>query len=62
MKKFFAPIVSCLFAANAFGLGQTTDGQLNASEKAYILSRFCTEVKYNFAFYICYARVLNLQL
>lgn len=51
MKKIFASIVSCLFAANAFGLGQMTDGQLNTSEKAYILSRFCTEVKYNFAFY-----------
>ncbi len=41
----------CLFALNTFSQEQTMEAKLNASEKAYILSRFCTEVKYNFAFY-----------
>lgn len=40
-----------MFVGNVLGLGQTMETKLNASEKAYILSRFCTEVKYNFAFY-----------
>ena len=31
--------------------GETEGRQLSSEEKAYILSRFCTEVKYNFAFY-----------
>lgn len=49
MKKF-ALLGICILALNIFGFGQPVETKLNASEKAYILSRFCTEVKYNFAF------------
>lgn len=40
-----------LFVVSTLGFGQAIQAKLNESEKAYILSRFCTEVKYNFAFY-----------
>lgn len=40
-----------LFSLGMLSYGQTLDAHLSASEKAYILSRFCSEVKYNFAFY-----------
>lgn len=33
--------------------GQEESGRLTASEKAFVLSRSCTEVKYNFAHYSC---------
>lgn len=51
MKKLFTVFVICLWANNILGAAQTTDQKLSPTEKAYILSRFCTEVKYNFAFY-----------
>lgn len=50
MKKIFILLWIYLFA-NPLAHGQTGEAKLNASTKAYILSRFCTEVKYNFAFY-----------
>jgi carboxyl-terminal processing protease len=50
MKKYFVILfVLCINSIILFG--QTPDHQLNASQKAYILSRFCTEVKYNFVYY-----------
>lgn len=51
MKKIFILLCICLLAGNFLASGQTENAKLDASEKAYILSRFCTEVKYNFAFY-----------
>lgn len=50
MKKYILFCV-CFIAIKTYCLGQTLATQLTAAEKAYILSRFCTEVKYNFAFY-----------
>lgn len=51
MKKILALLVICVFAQINPCFGQTAASKLSASEKAYILSRFNTEVKYNFAFY-----------
>lgn len=63
MKRILSVIGSSLFAVSAVCLGQplsqgmplakerTAKSSLSATEKAYILSRFCTEVRYNFAFY-----------
>ena len=51
MKKILILLCVCLFVKNTFAYGQTGETELNAPTKAYILSRFCTEVKYNFAFY-----------
>lgn len=51
MKRNLFLLGICLLAVNSLGFGQPVETKLNASEKAYILSRFCTEVKYNFAFY-----------
>ena len=48
MKKIHLFIIICLFINRPFAYGET---KLDASQKAYILSRFCTEVKYNFASY-----------
>lgn len=47
----FVLLIVCLFIGRISINGQTTSDKLDASKKAYILSRFCTEVKYNFAFY-----------
>ena len=51
MKKIFILLFVCLFINKSFAYGETGEAELNAPTKAYILSRFCTEVKYNFAFY-----------
>ena len=51
MKKIFILLFVCLFINKSFAYGETGKAELNAPTKAYILSRFCTEVKYNFAFY-----------
>lgn len=51
MKKIIALLGIGLMALNSLALGQAVETKLSAPEKAYILSRFCTEVKYNFAFY-----------
>lgn len=51
MKKTLILLCVCLFVNRSFAHGQTGDAELDASAKAYVLSRFCTEVKYNFAFY-----------
>lgn len=51
MKKILILLCVCLFAKESIAYGQTGEAELNAPAKAYILSRFCTEVKYNFAFY-----------
>lgn len=63
MKRFLILLEFCLLAASAICFGQVSSqgamlateqpkkNGLSATEKAYILSRFCTEVKYNFAFY-----------
>lgn len=40
----------CLLASCLVGYGNPTGAKLTSAEKAYILSRFCSEVKYNFAF------------
>lgn len=46
------PLAACVLAANgSLCYGQTDGNALGAAEKAYVLSRFCTEVKYNFAYY-----------
>lgn len=50
MKNIFVIIV-CLLTLYIPSFSQTTESGLGPAEKAYILSRFCTEVKYNFAFY-----------
>lgn len=51
MKKLFVLLGICLVAANYSVFCQAKESKLTTPEKAYILSRFCTEVKYNFAFY-----------
>ncbi len=63
MKRFISLFSLGILAACAVSLGQnvpqdmtpaieqTEKNGLSAAEKAYILSSFCTEVKYNFAFY-----------
>lgn len=51
MKKILILLFVCLFINKSYAYGQTGEAELNAPTKAYILSRFCTEVKYNFAFY-----------
>lgn len=51
MRKIFALLIACLSVGSVFVYGQSVENELDASKKAYILSRFCTEVKYNFAFY-----------
>lgn len=51
MKKTLILLCVCLFVNRSFAHGQTGNAELDASAKAYVLSRFCTEVKYNFAFY-----------
>lgn len=51
MKKIFILLCICLVAGNPLVYGQTENAKLDTSAKAYVLSRFCTEVKYNFAFY-----------
>lgn len=52
MKMHWRTIGLCflMFAAGTAS-AQNAESTLDASQKAYILSRFCTEVKYNFAFY-----------
>lgn len=46
-------VLAFAFATTAMGAvaQHTTDSNRIAAAKAYVLSRFCTEVKYNFAFY-----------
>lgn len=51
MKKILTLLGACLFAGYMSAYGQAAKTELDASQKAYLLSRFCTEVKYNFAFY-----------
>ncbi len=51
MKRIFAILGISLLAANSLSYGRTGEPKLAPTEKAYILSRFCVEVKYNFAFY-----------
>ena len=51
MKKILTLLGACLFAGYMSAYGQAAETELNASQKAYLLSRFCKEVKYNFAFY-----------
>lgn len=51
MRKIPLFLGICVLSANILSFGQNDEAKLNASEKAYILSRFCGEVKYNFAFY-----------
>lgn len=51
MKKISALLGICLLAITQPCFGQKPEQKLTPSEKAYILSRFCTEVKYNFAFF-----------
>ena len=51
MKKILILLFVCLFINKSYAYGQTGEAELNTPTKAYILSRFCTEVKYNFAFY-----------
>ncbi|MGL5787597.1 MAG: S41 family peptidase [Bacteroidales bacterium] len=48
MKKI---ILSIALLISGSIQGQTTENKLDEGKKAYILSRFCTEVKYNFAYY-----------
>lgn len=48
MRKILILFIVCLGLENHFAYGET---KLSASQKAYILSRFCTEIKYNFASY-----------
>lgn len=50
MRKILVLLGLSIFALHNSCLGQVVEKQLDASEKAYILSRFCAEVKYNFAF------------
>lgn len=52
MKIFRLPVGLCFLMFTAgMASAQKAENTLDASQKAYILSRFCTEVKYNFAFY-----------
>lgn len=51
MKKVFALLGIFLFVGNSAAYGQVEETEFKAAQKAYLLSRFCTEVKYNFAFY-----------
>lgn len=69
MKKLIRLLGICLLTLNNISYGQSSESRISASEKAYILSRFCTEVKYNFAFYdrlqfnwdsICYSLMPDL--
>lgn len=51
MKKITVLLI-CIFIKGSIILGQNTeDKELDASKKAFILSRLCTEVKYNFVHY-----------
>lgn len=72
MKKIFAMLGISVLATNfqCFGLaGEPTDAAFSPTDKAFILSRFCTEVEHNFAFYdkltfdwdsLCYATMNDL--
>lgn len=51
MKKILVLLIACLSVGRISVYGQAVENELDASKKAYVLSRFCTEVKYNFAFY-----------
>lgn len=51
MKPIFTLLGIILFLHSAPCFGQTPKSKLSATDKAFILSRFNTEVKYNFAFY-----------
>lgn len=55
MKKIIKTIIVFLFACSIFSVAeigaQTNSKGLTDAEKAYILSKWCTEVKYNFVFY-----------
>ncbi len=51
VKKLVLLFVFPIFATGSFCYGQANEKKLSASEKAYILSRFCTEVKYNFTYF-----------
>lgn len=50
MRKFIVLFLLTLFNLNTT-FGQGTGNTLSATQKAFILSRFCTEVKYNFVYY-----------
>lgn len=51
MKKILVLLIACLSVGRISVYGQAVENELDASKKAYVLSRFCAEVKYNFAFY-----------
>lgn len=51
MKKILVLLIACLSIGRISVYGQAVENELDASKKAYVLSRFCAEVKYNFAFY-----------
>lgn len=50
MKRLFILLGVFLLTTKCLCYVQASETNLSPAEKAYILSRFCTEVKYNFAF------------
>lgn len=50
-RRIFIPFVFSVVLCTYYGYGQETDKSIDATQKAFILSRFCTEVKYNFVHY-----------
>lgn len=50
MKRIYILLGLLFCTVSNLCVGQTVEAKLTASDKAFILSRFCTEVKYNFAF------------
>ncbi|MCI6701936.1 MAG: S41 family peptidase [Prevotella sp.] len=51
MKRLF-PLLSCIFLLCVSNVSaQNISDDLTDAQKAYVLSKFCTEVKYNFVFY-----------
>lgn len=51
MKKVILLLLGCIALFTTRAYSQTASNNLSDAEKAYILSRFNTEVKYNFVFY-----------
>lgn len=51
MKKNTLLLLTIVFLFTAKGYSQPASENLSDAEKAYVLSKFCTEVKYNFVFY-----------
>lgn len=51
MKNFILLSFCCSLFLSAKPQGETEPDNLSNEEKAYVLAKFCTEVKYNFVFY-----------